>query len=261
MYALPQWALRLIQKVLLVLLTMATSLSHAGDDSEKIALREGAKMTAKLRNDPDDQLRWSAIALYSDSKHAERLKMAVIKKLGTEIQLVPQSGFIVLSGPQYKQTFKIASPIGTVSNPCRKYNIKVVQAGIDYVIFKKICPIIEYASNRYHMSTDYYLFDQKTATARSIWSASLTNKECEFPDADPEPTVVQTDNGYRFDWTGLFPADAKPTKQTIHNIYTYIPMGKKGAGLLCRDTTQPKSAGIESDMCEGTVLDLVSNTK
>ncbi|MQA18139.1 hypothetical protein [Rugamonas rivuli] len=232
-----------------------------GEDPEQITLREGAKMTAELRNDPDDQLRWSAVALYSDSKHAERLKMAVVKKFETEIQLVPQNGFVIFSGPHYKQTFKIASPLGTASNPCSKYNIRIVQAGADYAILKKICPLNEYAPNRYHMSADYYLFDQKTATARSVWSASVTNKESDFPDADPEVTIKKIDNGYRFDWTGLFPSDGKPTKQTIHNVYTYIPSGKIGAGLLCRDATRPKSEGAESDMCEGGFLDLISSTK
>lgn len=230
-----------------------------GEDPQAINIREGAKLEARQRNNPDDKARWASTRIYSSTKKPERLKMQVVAASEFRMELDPGTGSLILAAPSRKHVFRIAAPAGTKDDLCPKYELQVLDADADFALVKKSCQGFEYAPGRYHKSADYYLYDAPTSTMRSIWAASLTTKAAPFPDADPEVTIKRVRNGYRFDWVGLFPSDATPVRQEIHNLYTRQPNSKKGVELVCRDARSKTNEG--SEMCEDEVLELVQTAQ
>lgn len=230
-----------------------------GEDPADVYVREGAKITAELRNSPDDKRRWSSIALYSDTKSPERLKVAVVKAADFTMQLDPKKGWLTFSTPKLQQVFNLATPIGEKNNPCSKYSVKIVEASSSYAVVKKICPLSEYVAGKYFMQAEYYLYDQESSTMRTIWSAALTNPDAEFPDATPELAMKAIKDGYRLDWTGLFPEDGKWKKTSIHNNYLRKKDSAGKGYLQCSDATAKGKDGLENELCEGGILTLVSS--
>ena len=228
-----------------------------GEDPQEQRSREAAVRADKIRVGADDQRRWESISLYSDSVKPEHLKMSVVKAADLEMRLDPKLGHITLERRSIQQTFSIASPLGDKSSICPRYVIDVVEASAAHALLRMSCLKAEYAPGRYHMGVDYYLYDVETATMRTIWEASVNDKDAHLPDAKPTPSLKTIANGYRFDWTGVKPSNSRPSTTVLHNSYTRSVEKTGLKVLLCTNLSAPKGKGVEDDMCEGGVLPLV----
>ena len=206
-------------------------------------------------------MRWISIRIYSDSSDTKHLSMPVVKAAGLEMRLDPKLGHITFSKQGRQHVFSIASPLGEQSSICPQYVFNVLEASAGHVLLRKVCLKTETAPGRYHMGVDYYLYDFDTATMRYIWRAAVSEKDAHMPHATPTPSLKIISNGYRFDWSGLFPSDNKPSKMVLHNSYTRVFEKSGASGLLCTDLSAPKGEGVEDEMCEGGSVPLVDNSR
>ncbi len=230
-----------------------------GEDPQERRIREGAAMIDAIRAGDDDQQRWSSVRLYSDSTKPERLKLTVVKSAGLEMRLDPKLGYLTFSTQALKQTFVIASPLGDKSSVCPDYALQIVEASAVHALVRMACLQTEYAPGRYHMGSDYYLYDAATGVMRNIWRAAVSDKNAHMPDAKPTPSLKVIPNGYRFDWTGVQPSSSKSSTTTLHNSFTRTN-GKNGEKeLVCTNLSAPKGQGVEDEMCEGGILPRVTN--
>jgi hypothetical protein len=230
-----------------------------GEDPQEQRIREAVVRANKIRDGDDDQKRWETISLYSDSTKPEKLKMTVVKAAKLEMQLDPKLGHISFSMPGVKQIFSIASPLGDERSICPRYSIDVVQASPAHVLLRMSCLKTQYSPGRYHMSVDYYLYDLETAVMRTIWAASVNDKNAHLPDAKPTPSLKIIPNGYRFDWSGVQPSDGKASTTTLHNIYVRSTEKTGKKILLCTNLSAPQGQGVEDEMCEGGILPAVED--
>ncbi len=229
-----------------------------GDDPQGQRIREGLLGLEKIRYGDDDQLRWSSIRVYSESSDPGQLSMPVVKAAGLEMRLDPKLGHLSFNKQGRQQIFSIASPAGDQNSICPRYVIIIIEASAGHALLRMVCLKTETAPGRYHMGVDYYLYDFETATMRNIWRAAVNDKDAHMPHATPTPSLKIIPNGYRFDWSGVFPSDNQPSKMVLHNSYTRV-IEKSGAkGLLCTDLGAPKGKGVEDEMCEGGILPLVA---
>ncbi|MEC5164229.1 MULTISPECIES: hypothetical protein [unclassified Janthinobacterium] len=228
-----------------------------GEDPSDISGKKGAAILDEIRYGDEDKLRWTAIALSSDSEKNDNLKITLIRAVNFKMQLNPILGNITFSKSGVEHTFQIASPRGEKGGLCPEYTITVNEASSSHAIIKKSCLRYNYKPGRYFMSVDYYLYDFEIAIMRNIWRSSVQINS-PLPEAKPTPAVKKIKNGYRFDWIGMFPSDNLPSKMEIHNTYLR-EKDKKGSNvLICTDTSAPRNKGIENEMCEGEVLTRVS---
>lgn len=225
-----------------------------GEDPSVIALRAQDLREKKLQEGNDDKRRWSSIPLYSDSKEPAKLKLVLVSSAKSQIELIPKTGVLRFSAPGKSVSFVIASPAGGHDDICPDYNIKVTEADPDYAIIRMACPLYEYVANRFHMSTEYLLFDWRTSTMRSLWFAARSSKDAKYPDAQPKISVTKLPQGYKFDWAGMFPGDSSSEAMKISNTYTR-ERGPNGLVLVCTDLTAPKNEGRENEMCEGRFVE------
>lgn len=231
----------------------------SGEDPQQQRIREGAALTDAIRAGDDDQQRWSSIRLNSDSTKPERLKLTVVKSAGLEMRLDPKLGQLTFSTPAMRHTFAIASPLGDKSSVCPEYSLQIIEASAVHALVRMACLQAEYAPGRYHMGIDYYLYDADTGVMRNIWRAAVSDKHAHMPDAKPTPALKTMSNGYRFDWSGVQPGNARAANTTLHNSYTRS-IGKNGEKtLLCNNLSAPKGQGVEDEMCEGGILPRVTN--
>jgi hypothetical protein len=236
--------------------------TQTGEDPGVIEAREGGKIEDELRIDPNDRERWANLILFSSSTDKKSLHIPIVAATNFDVSLDPQKGLLTFSTPNASQSFRISEPAtnSNPDNPCRKYQIRVIDGAPGYALIKKTCPKYEYRPERFFRSTDYYIYDEKTNTMRGIWSASTQiDTSTPFPSAKPEIKVKRIKDGYKFDWTGLFPSDNPPTPMTIHNIYKQ-EVGKDGRKLLyCYDATNPSRPIKENEMCESVSPERVGN--
>lgn len=230
-----------------------------GEDPAVIDMREQERWEKSLQDGSDDIKRWKSIRLYSDTTEADQLKLSIIKSRKFEMQLIPQKGLVRFSAPEMAVAFRIASIPGSKADVCPLYNLKVVEASSEHAVVRKSCPRYEYAPNRFHMDAEYFLFDWRSLTMRSLWFAVSSSKDAPFPDAKPPIKVVPIANGYRFDWAGLFPDDNSPQKIKISNSYIREKRSNGYPVLVCTDLSAAKGEGRENEMCEGRTLDRVDS--
>ena len=228
--------------------------SATGEDPQEQRLREGHAHSETIRAGADDQRRWDSISLYSDSTKPDALKMPVVKTVGLEMRLAPKLGHLSFSKQGLRHSFVIASPIGDKRSICPKYVIDVVEASAAHVLVRMSCLKTEYTPGRYHMGVDFYLYDAETGGMRTIWEASLNDKDAHLPNAKPTPSLKIIPNGYRFDWSGVQPSNSKPSMTTLHNSYVRRTEKSGSKILLCTNLSAPKGQGVEDEMCEGGIL-------
>jgi hypothetical protein len=230
-----------------------------GEDPQAIASRAAFKARDAANSSNTDQERW-AEPIYSDSTRPEQLQLDVIKSAGFKLRLLPQPGHIVFERAGAQDIFQISTPKGTKDSACPKYSISVIDAGDTYALIKMNCQLYEYKPNRFSMSSDYYLYDAKSAILRNTWSAIASSKQDKFPSAKPKPAVKRIADGYQFDWTGVMPNDPTQRNVDIHNKYQWKLEKDTGkTELVCTDVSAPKSAGVEGEKCSGGILPLVSS--
>ena len=236
--------------------------TQTGEDPGAIEAREGREIEAEFRGNADDKERWSSVILFSNSREKQELSMPIIMAAKFNLSLNPEKGLITFSSARAIQTFRISdiNSAKNSKNPCQKYQIRVIDAGIDYALIKKTCPKQEYRPQRFFRGTDYYIYDQKTNTMRSIWSASTQiDTSTPFPTAKPEVSIKSLKDGYRFDWTGVLPSDNPPVSATIHNFYKREADQNGRLALVCYDTTDRQHPIKENEMCESETLERIQN--
>lgn len=231
-----------------------------GEDPGVIEAREGKKLEAELRSDPNDQNRWSSSILFSSATNTQQLTIPIVMAANFNVSLDPKKGWLTFSSPKISQTFKLSSTASASTNPCPKYQIRVIDGSVDYALIKKTCPKHEYRDQRFYRGTDYYIYDMKSNTMRGIWSAStMLDTSSPFPSAKPEIALKKIKDGYQFDWTGMFPSDNSPKQMQIHNLYKRERDTKGGYALVCYDASTPSRPLKENEMCESDTLERITN--
>jgi hypothetical protein len=236
--------------------------TETGEDPAVIDIRKANKIEDEIRNGPNDKERWKNLILFSSSTDKESLRIPIVAAVKFEVSLDPKMGSLKFSTPNTSQAFKISEPLAKLSPQtlCPEYQIEVIDGAPGYALIKKSCPKHGYKPGRFYRSTDYFIYDQKTNTAREIWSAhTQLGTSTPFPTAKPEISIKRIKNGYKFDWIGLLPSDNPPSPVTIHNIYKQ-EISKDGQLLLsCYDATNPSRLLKENEMCESYNLQRIGN--
>jgi hypothetical protein len=231
--------------------------TQSGEDASVIEAREGEKIEARLRANPNDKERWYNIILFSSSTEKQQLSVPIVMEAKLNMTLNPDKGLLTFSAPNASQSFRIseASQEPNSNNPCPKYQIRVIEGSVDYALIKKTCPRYEYRPQKFYRATAYYLYDQKTNTMRTIWSASTQlDTVTPFPTAKPEIVLKPLKDGYRLDWTGLLPSDNPPVSMIVHNVYKREADKTGKLSLVCYDATNPQHSQKEDGMCESDIL-------
>jgi hypothetical protein len=231
--------------------------TQSGEDPGMIEAREGEKIEAQLRADPNDKERWSNIILFSSSTEKQQLSIPIVMAAKLNMTLNPNKGLLTFSTPNASQSFKIseANSEPNSNNPCPKFQIRVVEGGGGYALIKKTCPKYEYRPQKFYRGTDYYLYDQKTNTMRTIWSASTQiDTSTPLPTAMPEISLKRLKDGYQLDWTGLLPSDNPPVSMIIHNVYKQEVDKTGELSLVCYDARNPQHLQKKNEMCESDIL-------
>lgn len=236
--------------------------TQTGEDPGVVEAREGGKIDAELRQDPNDKERWSSVILFSSSTEKQQLSMPIVMAAKFNIALNPKNGTLTFSSPNVSQSFRIsdASSGSDSGTPCKKYQIRVIDAGTDYALIKKTCPKQEYRPQRFYRGSDYYIYDQKTNVMRAIWSASTQlDTSTPFPTAKPEISVKGIRDGYEFSWSGMLPSDNPPKLIKIHNIYKREADENGKQSLVCYDAKDRQHLIRENEMCESETLERIRN--
>ncbi|MGB7193783.1 MAG: hypothetical protein WBD81_10015 [Collimonas pratensis] len=230
-----------------------------GEDQYVIDAREAAAYNKKVLEAGTDQQRWNQFRLYSDSKDPNRLKVPMILAIGLEMKLDPKKGDISIEKSGQKQVFKIDDSVRSGASTCPKYSVRILDASSTYAMIEKSCSISEYAPGKYNMGVDYYLYDMQTATLRSVWEGSSTEKASPFPRPKPAPQVKKISNGYQLDWSATDPSNKQDGKINIHTKYVREKDRQTGkTELVCIDLTAAKDEE-HGGACEGGILPLILN--
>ncbi|WP_440962561.1 hypothetical protein ACL58G_17170 [Massilia sp. GER05] len=236
--------------------------TQTGEDPGAIEAREGGEIEASLLANASDKGRWSSVILLSSSTEKQELSMPIIMADKFNLSLDPKKGRLTFASPHATQSFKIseASSAENSKHPCFKYQVRVIDARSDYALIKKTCPKQEYRPQRFYRGTDYYIYDQKTNTMRSIWSASTQiDTSTPFPTAKPEISIKYLKDGYGFDWIGVLPSDNPSVPVSVHNIYKREVDKNNQLSLVCYDVTNPRHPVKENEMCESESLERIGN--
>jgi hypothetical protein len=224
-----------------------------GEDPGEIELREARKRDDEVRRSDDDSLRWSRFRLYSDSKRPEDLELLVHKQSGTHLRLDPGTGSMTVSGKEFAHRFSIAHPAGSEGNLCPNYSLQVLDASSAHVVVRKICLAHQYKPDRTYKEIAYYLYDRQAARMREIWRSSdmIDPKWIKVPKR--EPAVVQTNDGYTYQWKGKLTQKPGEPQYEISNVYMYDRSASGETELVCRDLTD-ETGELETGTCEGETL-------
>jgi hypothetical protein len=224
-----------------------------------LAERQGRAVVEPARGGREDEKRWLYVVMQSDAtaEEASTLVMPLVKAAEFEMRLQPKDGHIIFTMPGIRHIFKLANRAGSKGNICPNYSVRVLEASIGHVVFRKVCRPFEYPRNRVYMSNEFYLYDMQTATVRNLWTAVGDQKGAAMPEAEPPITVRPTASGYRFDWAGIHHGEDGPVKMNIRNVYTREKNGKLAGTLSCADLNFPGREGLESESCQGGILPLV----
>ena len=253
--------LDIILCALFAVCAMPAGASTAGEDPQKARLRQADKEREAVNAHGSDQERWAA-TMHSDTARPERLQRELIRATGLTMRLDPKLGHLVFERPGVSDTFEIATPAGTASATCPKFTLNILDARAGHVLIKKNCPMHQMEGDRIAMSSDYYLYDTRTAIMRNIWTGHAGAKGEKFPSAKPDVLVKRTADGYRFNWTGVMPNDPDNKQHTFNNAYQWMTDKTNGKPTLrCTDLSAPNGTGVENALCEGGILPLIANTR
>lgn len=210
------------------------------DEPYEIRAREVANYIKNLKENGTEKERWSQLSLYSDSKSPDDFKIPIIKSIDLEMRLDPQKGHLTIEKPGIKHVFQI-NPPSDVESACPKYGLKIIDASKDHAIIRMYCFALKNKHGKYYRSTDYFLYDMKTADMRSIWSSWMEDKDVKLPYPHPIPAVKKTSYGYQMDWTGINENDPKRKQYSIHTKYVRKINPKTGKFFMdCVDRDDPK---------------------
>lgn len=227
----------------------------SGKDPQEEAIDEGQRMTDALRASSNDRERWS-VRIYSDSTRPDDLTLDVWLKPTMTMRLLPQEGHLALTTSASNHVFELTTPRGA-DGVCPDYSLRVLEASDVHVLLEMTCQVFEYRPNRFSGGVTYYLYDQPTGMMREIWRAGVSEKDDRLPFAEPRPALTRLDNGYQFDWTGVYPGSAPGEHYELHNRFTRKQEGKDTI-LDCTNVAPGATSEPEDQStCEGAYLQRV----
>lgn len=230
-----------------------------GEDPNEAIDRDAKARIDQIRSSSDDKQRWKKVKLYSDAPDPKRLLMPLLAESKTMLSLDPTTGNITIVSPEQKHVFEFASAKGARDNPCPLYIVQVIDASQEHALIRKTCPKFEYKPGHSFKSYDYYLYDRQTATMRDIWSASAMENTNLLQSPTPELSVINTADGYKFQWKGEVASGGSMTTYNINNLFVRERNKSGKLELVCKDMLSGKHGEVESSRCEGGVLSLVPN--
>jgi hypothetical protein len=222
------------------------------EDKQMILVEQDRARRKNLIKNGTDRERW-ADPIYSDATRPDDLQLLLVKSSGLTMRLAPKLGVLYFESPGKKHAFKIAAAPGEAGAMCPRYNFTVISASQRHAFINKDCPAFEYKANRSAMSSEYILYDIETGTTKSIWYATASKGE-KFPFADPTPDVKLEKNGYRFQWTGIYPGVSGDTV-SLNSSFSVARDPESGKKYLeCRDLRRTKQEQLDSEACQGLML-------
>ena len=226
-----------------------------GKDPREDAIEEGQRVTDALHASDDVRERWS-VPIYSDAARLEDLTLDVWRQPTMTMRLLPQEGRLALTTPTSNHVFELTNPEGA-DGICPDYSLRVLETSEVHVLLEMTCQVFEYRPNRFSGGVTYYLYDQPTGTMREIWRAGVSGKDDRLPFAEPRPALTRLDNGYQFDWTGVYPGSAPGEHYELHNRFTRKQEGKDTI-LDCTNVAPGATSEPEDQStCEGATLQRV----
>ncbi|MEC5407246.1 hypothetical protein VOM14_17010 [Paraburkholderia sp. MPAMCS5] len=223
----------------------------SGDESQTpgaIAEKKGEKISDDLRRTASDKERWQSFSLGSGDTDPKALELVLIKSSGFVMRLDPKEERLYFERKGLRQAFAIQGPSGG-DEVCPKYSIRVIDAAVDHAVILQNCYADGAAPGTMEISSDYYLYDVKTAIMLDFWRSGTETKKIPLAFVRPDPVVKKTDNGYRIDWVYRDKTSAPQDAVTMHNVYHYaVDSDSKLLYLRCKDLTNTQ--GAEGDFCE-----------
>jgi hypothetical protein len=177
------------------------------------------------------------------------------------MSLQPQTGNLTFLKDRTVHTFNVAGPAGpgSLKNLCPRYGISVVNASANHAVVKKSCFQYEYKPGRFYKNVEYFLYDNPTASMRSIWTASTEDTALSGPLVSPDPILKTNVEGYVLDWTVT---DKTTSSSEKHQVKMRFIRGEKTNGmrmaLICTDLKGKSGENIEQGACDGNRLDLIT---
>lgn len=227
----------------------------SGKDPQEEAIEEGQRMTDALRASDEVRERWS-VPIYSDSMRPEDLTLDAWRSPTMTMRLMPQQGHLALTTSESNHVFELTNPKGS-DGICPDYSLRVLEASEVHVLLEMTCQLFEYRPNRFSGGVTYYLYDQPTGMMREIWRAGVSGKDDRLPFAEPRPALKRLDDGYQFDWSGVYPGSAPGEHLELHNRFTRKREGKEPI-LDCTNVAPGATLEPEDQStCEGAYLQRV----
>lgn len=215
------------------------------EEPYEIRDREAANYIKNLKENETDKERWSQLSLYSDSKSPDNFKMQIMKSINLRMELDPKKGHLTIEKPGIKQVFQI-NPPSDVESACPKYGLEIIDASEDHAIIRMYCFALKNKRGEYYRSTDYFLYDMKTADMSSIWSSWVEDKDVKLPYPHPIPTVKKTSYGYQMNWTGINENDPERKQYSIHTKYVRKINPQTGKLFMdCVDRDDPNDESVD----------------
>lgn len=171
---------------------------------------------------------------------------------------MPSEGHLAISTPSSEHVFEIAHPNG-LGSICPGYSLRVLEASNVHLLLQMICMKFEYKPDRYAMSVTCYLYDQPTGMMREIRKARAAGKDDRLPITEPRPTLKHIAGGCQFDWSGVYPDNARRERTAIQNRFTRQRSGDELI-LVCSNVAPGATAEPgDQSACEGADLERVDN--
>ncbi|MEC5408005.1 hypothetical protein VOM14_20840 [Paraburkholderia sp. MPAMCS5] len=199
------------------------------------------------------------LLLNNQDINPKALNISLIKSSNFNMLLDSKRNHPFFEGNNFKQAFAIQGPSGG-DQLCPRYSIRIIYASLDHAVILQNCYSDEAAPGTVKFSSDYYLYDVKTAIILDFWRSGMEAKKVPLAFVRPDPIVKKIENGYRIDWAYRNETFSQKDTLNMHNIYHYgVDDKAKTIYMNCKDLT--KTHGTEGDLCEqgGDLKAIVDN--
>jgi hypothetical protein len=218
------------------------------DSPGDISERKGSKISDDLRKNASDKVRWGSFSLNSSDTDPNALKLVLIKDAGFTMHLDPKEDHLFFEKPGTKQVFAIQGPSDN-DGVCPSYNIRVIDASATHVVIEQNCHSHDPSPGKMRISSDYYLYDMKTASMIDFWRSGIEVKKVPLSFVRPDPIVTKLHEGYEIDWKYSDITSNPVDKLNMHNIYHYMTdRESRKVYLNCSDLTNKQR--LDGDLCE-----------
>jgi hypothetical protein len=214
-----------------------------------IAERRGQKIEDNIRKHGTDKEQWKAFSLYSDATDPGDLKLILIRNAKFTMRLDPGKELLYFEKPGMKQVFKAKTVMEY--NKCQNYSINVFDASATHVAYKLNCYSADPTPGMMKWSSDYILYDTKTASMTDFKHFDTTENKVPLSFVKPDPVVKKIRDGYRIDWVYRNITSNPVETMIFHNTYRYTYDDKlKKWELYCTDLLNLHQEIGEGDACD-----------